>query len=453
VPLRTRAPGQHEQAIVAARRQLSRIRSEGLLRLVAASQEALGQLSEASATLAEVAALSGESAETLLTLGQAQVKSGDKAKAIRDPATSRELSAGRLASAELRPLLLEAATQRARTGTGRAGVGAHRASGSRCRRSSRHWRSNSRDSCCSWDWRSSASGAVRAAPQLKDDTGASNMAAAICRREATLAGGRALVSRKAQLDSARTTSRRSSASDVAVLSSAQSTEARCPLMAALERSAIATMRVADTPACTLLGQCECSRRATDLRSKRSFDCEPAESEGPHPPAADRSAGSQRQLRVADLLEGTDIVNRPRASQGLLLLAQAYTRLGREGGLLMTCARDRTTLSPNDAQATAHVGIEAKPQAGVWRAAIGALEAALQPRRLRLSPGSSTSSIAGSCRLEAPTTSRRPSTGAYSACRDARTTDIGARLKLARLQVRSCGHADACHRLQLRVGWR
>ncbi|MGE5784285.1 MAG: tetratricopeptide repeat protein, partial [Myxococcales bacterium] len=100
--------GRHEQALSCAKRQLSREKSEALLRVVADAEEALGRHQEAAAALAEIASIGGDSAQALFELGIAQAKGGSTDRAIQSLSRARELSGGALGTSELCELLITA---------------------------------------------------------------------------------------------------------------------------------------------------------------------------------------------------------------------------------------------------------------------------------------------------------------------------------------------------------
>lgn len=108
--------GRHDEALSFARDQLRLGRSLTLLRIEADAEQALGHHTEAATALAEIATLEGHSADALVELGLAQIRSGEKERAIATLLRARELSGNRLGQAELTALMLTVARERVADG-------------------------------------------------------------------------------------------------------------------------------------------------------------------------------------------------------------------------------------------------------------------------------------------------------------------------------------------------
>lgn len=359
--------GRHDQAIATARRQLSRGKSESLLRIVAASHEALGQHLEASSAHAELAALCGDSVESLLMLGQAQIKSGDNEAAIATLLRVHKLSGGQLARNELRPLLLGSA--RRDTAEGRA----ERA----LAQIEQALAVSSDDAATQFelakllvDLKFSDRALLvlgMAAPRMSEATEPSNMAAAICVELGRWQDALDWYERANRVRLDDFTSLVGLGRCRAALG--RHGDARAPLLAALEQrsddefTAKLLLEVVERETSPIARR-QCLEELVRLRPADRL---------PRLRLAELEAAAQRHARVSELLDGPKLTEAGDID-ALLLLARALLAQGKVSECQNTCGTI-LRLQPDHPAATRILG-QSQAQSGDTRAAIAAMEASL-----------------------------------------------------------------------------
>ncbi len=106
------ASGNHQQAILAAERQLKRRLEEPLLELLASCWQALGNQTEHARVLERIVACRSEDPEAWVELGQAQIRAGETERGIATLTSAWERSEGRLAGEPLTRQLLDLAAHK-----------------------------------------------------------------------------------------------------------------------------------------------------------------------------------------------------------------------------------------------------------------------------------------------------------------------------------------------------